>query len=222
MTTPNEWEKVIAEMHHHVEHDGCACCRTKDWADRLASEQREAQPEAPVAVGEYLCNVDEHGGIRWIGARPPHGTKLYTTTPAPVDVRLREVLRLLDNVTASTDTEADYLGQAENMLRNLLSGQHPAPVDVRKLQRWKYSPINLGMYENDNGEWVKYSDVLTLLSGQQAGVDANYHVRAHSDRMLGEAGWMVLDDPVGFMRYPANFDYRVTYTAALGGEGRGE
>lgn len=48
------------------------------------------------------------------------------TTPQPgggwvlVPVaKLREILILLDNVTAATDSEADYLGQAENMLNRL-------------------------------------------------------------------------------------------------------
>jgi len=40
-----------------------------------AAQGGEAQEEA---VGEYLANVDAHGGVRWINGKPPHGTKLYT------------------------------------------------------------------------------------------------------------------------------------------------
>lgn len=34
--------------------------------------------ERESAVGEYLANVGEHGGVRWINGTPPHGTRLYS------------------------------------------------------------------------------------------------------------------------------------------------
>lgn len=34
--------------------------------------------ERESAVGEYLANIDAHGGVRWIHGAPPHGTKLYS------------------------------------------------------------------------------------------------------------------------------------------------
>lgn len=56
-----------------------------DVYDRLEKVEmdKEAAQRDGEAVGEYLANVDEYGGIRWIGAKPPHGTKLYTAPPTP-------------------------------------------------------------------------------------------------------------------------------------------
>lgn len=46
---------------------------------------------------------------------------VYTTPQPDQSQRIADALKLLDNVTASTDTEADYLGCAENLLRAALS-----------------------------------------------------------------------------------------------------
>jgi hypothetical protein len=64
----------LAEKHDNGE--GCPALNRSSTFDLV--EQREGE-----AVGEYLANVDEYGGIRWIGAKPPHGTKLYTAPPHP-------------------------------------------------------------------------------------------------------------------------------------------
>ena len=56
--------------------------------------------------------------IRWLYTTPQPGDGWVLVPVA----KLREILILLDNVTASTDTEADYLGQAENMLDRITAG----------------------------------------------------------------------------------------------------
>jgi len=62
-----------------------------------AAQGGEAQGEA---VGEYLANVDAHGGVRWINGKPPHGAKLYThpaERAAVPDGWLIEFSRLLED-----------------------------------------------------------------------------------------------------------------------------
>ena len=85
-------------------------------------------PELPAHRGFLLLH--NTGGVSQVWgytAEQMHAYALEALARGAVDgSALAEVLDLLDNVTASNDSEADYLGQAENMLRNILTRQ-PAP-----------------------------------------------------------------------------------------------
>lgn len=69
-----------------------------------------------VAVAAWM-KAQGHGSWNIGGIGP------VTAPPAADASKLRLVLDLLDNVTASTDTEADFLGQAENTLNAILDAQ---------------------------------------------------------------------------------------------------
>jgi hypothetical protein len=89
----------------------------------------DAVPRESEAVGEYLANVDEYGGIRWIGAKPPHGTKLYTAPPPPsVEVTEKLVKAIADKVCRYnnsryqpwSDSNSPHYGDAEYFVRRVL------------------------------------------------------------------------------------------------------
>lgn len=147
MTTPHELPpKWRDEAENAPGMTGGARAARRVCADELEADLARSGAEAVAWQRRYKhllpdgSHADWHGvtrakyeSERARGLNDPHyeWRCLYTAPPASAGVPecvIREVLKLLDNVTASTDTEADYLGQAENMLDQLLSAPQPSEV----------------------------------------------------------------------------------------------
>jgi hypothetical protein len=95
-------------------------------ASKWAAEFRK------MALRLGYSDMDEGWLIGWFASAIEHSCAIRSSSqPRPEQAAqgqanvatLREVLKLLDNVTATSESEADYLGQAENMLRNMLAAE---------------------------------------------------------------------------------------------------
>lgn len=103
MTTPRVTDEEIEDLATKLQTRPCPGKLEMAAAILFNRLLAERQAEKGEAVGEYLANVDEYGGIRWIGAKPPQGTKLYTRPPKPRDLAVtvpEAVARDDDNYTA--------------------------------------------------------------------------------------------------------------------------
>lgn len=139
-----------------------------DAADALAASERGGDPRK--AALDELARENEQLGLSYADA-PQQEAPGAVACEWHGREAVHQVNWHEDGKNEWADVSDPSIFDGPGWTHRTLYTTPPAPVDVRKLQRWEYSPINLGMYANDSGEWIKYADVIALLDGQQAGVD---------------------------------------------------
>jgi hypothetical protein len=124
------------------QHDGYLACR-EELMRRLEKQPRQEAPGAVGEVSEGWCGAMR--AVRFYapsGRQPLPGTKLYTTPPAPVDVRVAELI--------AADHEFD-----EATSEHAANWRNATPKQIERLAH----------------ATMRRRKALALLDGQPAGVD---------------------------------------------------